>query len=78
MYSSSPQRQNKYVTTVGKALPCISSKDCLTVFISEIKPPCIETNTIAKLNKRDLMTRNVNHTMFPTFYFFNNNEVRDY
>ena len=24
------------------------------------------------------MTRNVNHTIFPTFYFFNNNEVRDY
>ena len=24
------------------------------------------------------MTRNVNHTIFPTFYFFNNNEVRNY
>ena len=46
--------------------------------ISEIKPPCIETKTIANLNSGDLRTRNVDHTIFLTFHFFNSIEVRNY
>ena len=59
-----------------KVRPCIGSKDCLKVF--KLNHQCIKTNAIAYLNNRDLMTRNVNYTIFPTFYFFNNNEVRNY
>ena len=79
MENKSPQMQNKYVTTVEKTS---SMHKFLRLFDSfqfqKLNHPCIETNTIANLNNRDLMPRNVNHTIFPTFYFSNNNEVRNY